>query len=728
MTIRLRVILIILCALGNLALPNALWAQEILMRTDQLEFNQPDKVLTATGHVEIWYQGRVLQAEKVVYYQKTNQVIARGHVRIIEESGNYIYADYIEVSGDLKKGVIENFLVALENGSRLAVARGNVALEDDSVFDEAVYSPCESCAKNPRKPLVWQIKSVTVIRDAATHRLILKDAWLELFDIPVFYLPYFSLPDGTLKKQSGLLGPKVSKNSNTGLTLGLPVFINIDPSRDLTITPYISLRGTKILALDYRQHFSNGILNVGGSIGWGDYDETIGNITKSYKNDMRGHLYAQGLFDINRQWRWGMDITAVSDKSYLSDLNFNDDNLIVSKIFAEDFISSRSYFQGNSLHFLGTRNLDVNKEQVFALPRLLYYYQQDHDQSGSYWDLKGEFADLQRLEGRDSQKLSFTSGWNWSSIDRTGGAWTGRLSLETDLYHVHQVEPGSDLFNPLRNRFSGWQGRIFPQAFLEWRYPLIKSISPSEDLVIEPILSIVAAPKSRVFSKIPNEDSQDIILDDTNIFLPDRLVGVDLLDRGSRINYGLKLTYHDAVANRELSFILGQSYQLYHGLFPDNTGLSKHMTDVVGRVNIGFQDKLDLGYRFQFDPYSKKFRRQELSVDGKLDIFHLNATYSWLGNYYTTNITHPSYQTASAVLTTQLNNYWSLQTFAAYDLQEKRFQSYGAAIEYKDECFTIGFSVRRRNFREITKKEDFLIGFTLSLTNIGSINPSISFK
>ena len=728
MAIRFRVICIILFALGNTIFSNVLRSQEILMKADQLEFNQHDKVLTAEGHVEIWYRGRTLQAEKVIYYQKTNQVIARGQVRITEESGNYIYAEYIDVSGDLKKGVIENFLVALEDGSRIAVARGDVDLEGDSRFEGAVYSPCQSCLKNPEKPLIWQIKSVTVIRDKDNHRLILKEAWLELFDIPVFYLPYFSIPDGTLKKQSGLLGPKLFKSSNIGLTFGLPVFINIDRSRDLTLTPYISLKGTKVLALDYRQHFSNGILNVGGSIGWGDYAETIGSNTKNYQNDMRGHFYLQGSFDINRQWRWGMDITAASDKSYLSDLNFNSDDLVTSKIFAEGFISNRSYFQASGLQFLGTRDLDINKEQAFALPRLLYYYQQDHRQSTGYWDLRGEFAALHRLEGRESQKLSFVGGWNWSSIDPSGGVWTSRLSLTTDLYHVRHVDPNSDLFNPPNNRFSGWQGRVFPQAFLEWRYPLIKSISNAENFVIEPIFSVVAAPKSSTSSKIPNEDSQDIILDDTNIFLPDRLGGGDRLDRGSRINYGLKLSYHDSLNNREFSFTIGQSYQLYRGLFPDNTGLSKHMTDVVGQANVRVNDRLDLGYRFQFDPYNKKFRRQEISLNGKFDIFRLDAAYSWLGKYHIANLDPPAYQSVNGTLTTQLGDYWTLKTFTSYDIDRKKLYSYGGSIEYNDECFIFGLSIKKRDFVGATKKNDILIGITLSLTNIGGINPSVTFK
>lgn len=726
--IKINLYLILFCGLlltGNIGV-----AKDILMQADQLEVNQVDQIVIATGHVQISYNQRLLQADRVIYYQKTDKVIATGNVYVTDQDqdNGFLYANYLELDENLKQGVIENFLLILKDGSRVAATRGDIDPDRLSHFDYAVYSACRPCQDNPKKPLVWQIKSVSVTRDGSTHRLIFKDAWLELFDIPVFYVPYFSIPDGTLKKQSGLLAPKIFSNRNTGFVLGLPVFINLDASKDVTLTPYISLKGTAVLDINYRQRFTSGYIDLDGSVGIGDYKETIGSIEHEYHNDFRGHLALKGGFDINNQWRLGMDVTIASDKSYLSDLSFNKDPMIASSIFTEGFLSNHSYFKGQGIGFYGTRDIDINQQQTFALPRLVHYYRSNPSFYNTYWDLRSELTALHRVDGRESQKLSIDAGLNWSSIDRIGSVWNGHLAVQSDLYHVQGVDPDSEVFNPNTNKFTGWQGRLTPRAFIEWRYPMVKSLSDASNISIEPILSITAAPSRKFSGKVPNEDGQDIILDPTNIFLANRLVGVDRPDRGSRITYGFQFRYDNYLKDWQIYLAIGNSYQFNKNLFPEGTGLSRNVTDLVGTFGVILSKQIDIGYQFQFDPNNKKFRRQEITLKGDFERFTLNASYISLQNYYVSTLQPSNYEWATAQLSMKLSPYWTIGVSTSFDAKNNKFYSYGGFLTYDDECFNFGVTFRRRTVQENSRKTDNFIGITFSLTNIGGINPGVNFK
>ena len=67
---------------------------------------------------------------------------------------------------------------------------------------------------------------------------------IHLFNIPVFYLPYFSHPDPSVNKRSGFLMPTVETDQNLGDTFSIPIFYNIKSNLDLTFTPTIHSKVT----------------------------------------------------------------------------------------------------------------------------------------------------------------------------------------------------------------------------------------------------------------------------------------------------------------------------------------------------------------------------------------------------------------------------------------------------------------------------------------------------
>ena len=79
-----------------------------------------------------------------------------------------------------------------------------------------------------------------------------KNAWLDLYDIPVVYFPKFFHPDPTVKRKSGFLIPSI-QSSNKNSFLNIPYFQVISDNKDFTFSPRLYNNDKILLQTEYRQ-------------------------------------------------------------------------------------------------------------------------------------------------------------------------------------------------------------------------------------------------------------------------------------------------------------------------------------------------------------------------------------------------------------------------------------------------------------------------------------------
>lgn len=136
---------------------------EILFSADTAEYDSESEVVTVDGDVRLFRDGNRLRADKVVWNRKTGEVVATGNIAVTNPEGDTAYGDRIELTDSLKDGAIDNMLVVLEQGGRLAAEKGR-RLEDGVIaVDQAAYTPCAvldsgNCPKEPS----WKITAVRV--------------------------------------------------------------------------------------------------------------------------------------------------------------------------------------------------------------------------------------------------------------------------------------------------------------------------------------------------------------------------------------------------------------------------------------------------------------------------------------------------------------------------------------------------------------------------------------
>jgi LPS-assembly protein len=686
----------------------------VLLIADEVTYDRDLGVVTARGHVEISRGDRVVHADTVSYNERAQTVTASGNVSLTDERGNTVFADYAELTKDLKEAAIESIRLLLSDKSRLAAASGKRTGGNFNVFNHAVYSPCQLCAEDPTRAPLWQIKAVKVTYNETEHKVIYNDAWFELFGVPVLYTPYFEHPDGTVKRASGLLTPQFGLSGKLGFHVQTPYFWAISPDKDLTIAPIFSTNEYPVLYGTYRQRVDNGLFRITASGTVSDENEPSVGLNE---DDFRGHIDATGRFDIDENWRWGFDIERATDKTYERLFDFSHDRTLTSRAFTEMF-DGRNYASIQGYSFYGTRATDVNDEAPIVAPLMDYNYVGEPVLLSSYFTFDANALVLSRISGRDMQRVSLNGGWRMPYTSSWGDVTTISATMRADIYQFNDLDPNSDDPNPDGPTEHGVSGRLFPQLSVEWRYPFMRAHDGWQE-VVEPIASITAAPNKSNFGDIPNEDSLDVEFDDTNLFDPDRFAGLDRVDTGQRATYGLRWSFVTDGGGSGSVFV-GQSYQFNEDVnFAVGSGLENNLSDIVGSVQLTPIEDFDMLYRFRYDTNSLNPRFNEILIGAGPSKLHLDLDYAFLSNEADPNAEFGDRQEVAGKLSSQFTDYWSGFIGGRYDIESDRVLSYGFGIEYEDECFDIRASLEREEFQDQEQDPDWKVLFRVGLKNLG---------
>ena len=115
--------------------------EQVLISADQVIYDESLGVMTASGNVEIAQGGRVLLADAVTYNLRAKVVSASGNITLLEPSGDVLFADYVELTDDLREGFIRDIRVLMEDRTRLAAASGQRSGGNRTEFNKAIFSP-----------------------------------------------------------------------------------------------------------------------------------------------------------------------------------------------------------------------------------------------------------------------------------------------------------------------------------------------------------------------------------------------------------------------------------------------------------------------------------------------------------------------------------------------------------------------------------------------------------
>lgn len=676
----------------------------ILFSADSLTYDPNTRVTTAVGNVEISQGERILFADKIVYYETEDRVVADGNVALLEPSGEVVFADHFDITGDLRDGVIDNVRIILEDGTRIAAANGTRSEGNITQFNKTVYSPCFVCDDTPDEAPLWQLKAVKVVHNEEEREIEFEEATFEIAGVPVAYLPYMSRPDPTVKRKTGFLVPSVGRSSDLGFVAQAPFFWAITPNIDMTLTPWITTNEGPVLEAQYRHSLTNGNIKFDSSI------------TRDSRERVRGHFFGEARFDINESWRAGLDLKRSRGRTYLRRYNFDNSQTLRSRAFAEAF-KRRNYFVANGYSFQGLEDDDDDDDIPIVLPLMDYYLVTEPDSFGGRADLRLNLAVLERtgVDNTDTRRLSARAGYEIPMIGPFGSLYKVFANLYADGYHADNV-----ISTDGTEENDGFAGRLFPLAGARWSLPLVRDDGDFQQ-VIEPIVEGIVAPTFGNKDDIPNEDSQDLELDETNILSRNRLPGLDQVEEGPRFNYGLRWSFFGG-ERTSASVFAGQSYRFFNDdKLGQARGLNDNFSDFVSAVEINYDEYVRISYRNRIDRKEFEPRRHELSANLGIDMIDLDVRYVLFEDDTTQEF--DGREEVEFEVGTQFSRYWRNETFGTQDLSGgSTTRELGSRLIYEDECLLFEVEYSRSDIEDDDIDSSDSIFFRIGLKTLGDIS------
>ncbi len=751
--------------------------KQMLVDAREIDYDYVNHRVAAVGNVQIYYNGSTLEADKVIYDQTTKRLHAEGNVRLTEQDGKITYGQIMDLSDDYRDGFVDSLRLDAPEQTRMAAARAERTSGNFTVFHNGVYTACAPCKDNPLKPPEWQIKAVRIIHDQGEKMIYFEDASLEFWGHSVAWMPYFSTPDPTVKRKTGLLMPSISSSSKYGVGFEQPYYMALAPDYDATFSPMITTKQGPLLQGEFRQRLLNGAYEIrGAGIRQLDKDYFIhgdGTPTPGYR-DWRGSLESSGQFALNQQWVWGWDALLLSDKTFLQDYNprlsryhiVDDLRGSSSEGVSQAYLigkGNRSYFDARSIYFLGFSEADNQGEIPVIHPVIDYMYTVDRPVLGgelsynvNFTSLSRETADFDPItksakkSGSCTQtadpaikipascllrgipgtytRFSAEAQWRRSITDSFGQVFTPFASLRADVAAAQiKSDPGvGNFIDPGDHNLT----RAMPTVGIEYRYPFI-DVQSWGTQTITPIAQVIARPNEPQVGRWPNEDAQSLIFDDSNLFKVDKFSGWDRVEGGGRANYGMEYTMQFNQGGF-VNALFGQSYQL----FGDNSfakggttntgldsGLDTRLSDYVARVSYQPNSTYTFTSRFRFDKNNFRVQRTELESRANFDRWSLSLLY---GDYAAAPKLGflEDRQGILGTVSYKLTTNWVVLGAARYDLDAEKFDQTRIGLGYVDDCLILAVNYVTSYSYSGNPEANHTVMLQLSLRTLGGTSLS----
>ena len=692
--------------------------EPVAFTADEVQYDRDNAVVTATGNVEAWQNDNILRADKITFDRNTNVAAASGHVVIVQPDGQVLFSDYAELTEGLRDGVLRGMRAILAENGRL-VANG--ARRTDGKINElsrGIYTTCNLCAADPTKPPLWQIRARSIVQDGENKRIEYRDAVVDIYGVPVAYLPYIWHTDPSVRRASGFLVPDFGSSKHLGGFLRAPYFWAIDEQSDATITPTFNTQNYLNVNTDYRRRFNDGTLRVDGAVG---IDQ----------KKPQAAIFARGAFAYDDTWRYGFNIDRASSSKYLNDYSFTGrGDVLTSSIFLEGF-GTGAYTRLDSIAYQGLVSSISQARLPYVLPRYQYSFFGEPDALGGRLSFETVDFNVVRQIGTNTQRAGAVLNWQRPFAGAFGEVYGLTLQNVAAGYTATSLNQ-----NPNYARVgSAETARDHPQAAIEVRWPLVRDGGALGTQTIEPIAQFVAGPNTgggQRTLRIPNEDSLDFEFTDQNLFSLNKYPGIDRLEGGLRANVGLHLNW--TVGTAAVDALVGQSYRAHRDdSFPVGSGLERRASDIVTRTTVTPAPWLDLTGRTRVDNRNGNIRFADAIGSTGTPLLRLNAGYIYSAVnpyfYYDTQAVPASYlqhrNEVTAGVNSQLGRY-RLGATARRDVNSNKMVSAGLRATYEDECFIFDANFIRRytSLNGDNGASTFLLQITLKTVGQFGFHPS----
>ncbi len=673
LALSISVIVLLLCY-------NVISAEEkIKIYANEIRVDEINEEVIATGEaIAINEENLKIKSDKLIHERKNNLLKASGHIIINDQMNNTFFLEELNAFDNLNIISGKAVKVRLHDGSRIVGSSFNKNKEI-SAIENAEYTPCTEKDYLIKNCPGWKLKSKKIYHDRENKTIHYDHAQIQLFNLPVLYLPYFSHPDPSVKKRTGFLMPTIQTDNQLGETFSIPFFLNLNSNHDLTFTPNIQTSSNNFYNLDYR-HLNNLFeLDINSSIDDNNDDTGTSN-----------HLFFESKI-FNSYGKLNTYLKTTNNDTYMRKNKIN--NLTVLKSGIEfDREANNTFF---SIQALGYKHLTTGSQQwEYLYPNITYDINNiDNNIFDGDVSLNNKLSFRKKLNENYVSLASSQINWSNKKINKNFGfVFDNQANLRVTSISIDE-KSRSDTSNI----------RFFPQFSSKISYPLLRS-SLLVNQTLTPIIMPIVAPYNNY------TDAQTVT--NSNVFSTNRATSFNEWESGPRINYGVEWFVNSA-QGADIKTVIGQNYR-FNKLSEDTASeISNYFINT--NVNINLDNYLDSS--LIIDREDLKIRSLGAGTFNTFGDLIIAVNYDYTSGKYTT----PAEQVAVGGKY-KLDNNLFIKFTGAKNIDTNKNIGYQYGILYENDCLGIDLNYYRDLTKDRDVAESYGYSFTIVLKPFGSTN------
>ena len=699
----------------------------VYIEADQAEITQPRSGIYK-GRVDVKQGNRHLQSAEVEVQQQGSGDNVQ---RYAFARGGFDYRDnQINLLGDDAKIHLNTKDTDVRNAHYQLVDRQgrgsaeSVELRDDyRVMKNATFT---SCLQDDHS---WSIYADEMRQHVKEEYAEMWHARFKVQGVPVFYTPYLQLPIGD-RRRSGLLIPTLGHGSRDGYFYAQPVYWNIAPNLDATLTPkYMSRRGWQLNS-EFRYLTTLGEGQIAG--------EYLGDDRlKDYDSENRKrHLfYWKHNAAFARDWRLDLNYTKVSDKRYFNDF----DSAYGSSTDGYADQSGRiAYYQPNYNIAMFVKQFQIFDEVVIGPYRALPQIDFNYYQNGLFGN-KVDFKLFSQAVRFDNDSAQMPTAWRFHgepSVNTTLSNRYGSMNLEAKLYatQYQQKKGRSDKAEDVESSVN----RILPQFKIDLQSVLAsnQTFISGYTQTLEPRAQYLFRPykdQSNIGSKLNSQylgfgyDSSLLQQDYFSLFNSRRYSGLDRIASANQVTLGGTSRFFDENKEERFNISVGQTYYLEPSRIDENRDNRTEGSSSSWAIEANWKINDLMRWRggYQYDPQLGQVSLANTGIEynpTKNNVVQLNYRYA-SKEYINQNLTaeanryNQDIKQLGVQVGWELSDHWAIAGRYYQDLALKKPVEQYLGVQYNTCCWSVGVGARRYvTSRQNQKNDDIFYDHGIGVT------------
>lgn len=614
-----------------------------------------------------------IDADDIFLTRSSEEIMASGDVLFADQ--NYrLKSPSIHIDNLNNRAVFDQ--VAFEINSSHARGEAEKIEKLDpyrSHYSNLNYTTCDPDDK------AWHLRAAELEIDNESGIGTATKTTLYFQDVPFLYLPYFQFPVDD-RRLTGMLAPKVGYGGREGTTVVVPVYWNMAPNYDMTITPVWYNNLGLQLNTENRYLFENHRGQV-----------DLSYIDDKEFNDSRWFRQWQHATALPYDIKTGLLLAETSDGDFFDDFalvapQYKDIRHLESHLrFNRD-----GEFWQSELMWQDYQTLDETTSEsdrpYSRLPRFTLDAEPEPWQADIQTPIHLELVNFERDDSITGNRANFITSLRWNS-QQSWYFFEPELQLAFTDYELDN--------NPRGNSID----RALPTLGIDSGLIFERLAGSTGQLrqTLEPRLYFLFTPYEDQ-DDIPDFDTSLAASTYNNLFKNNRFNGADRIGDAKQVTFGLASRLFDSESGHEL--LNARAGQIYYfedrRVTLDGERAEKNHSDLIAEIDYSPIPALTLATRLVYDPEESDLSDTNFSVNYSNNGFASNFAY-----YYTED----ELEQALVSLAYPIDERWAVVAKIHHSLEFDKPVDNLFGISYESCCWGLKILAGQTG----NEKEDFVI-------------------